>query len=127
MTICFLFSSLSCFLLCLDIFPIGVKGFDIFMKNLSVNVVLRNQYYRSTAGDDTDEVRDCHQAIKCIREIPRQLKVHCGSYHNEADKDDPEDDDLIRPEQIFKCPGSVFTPAQCCAVGKQEYRNCDKH
>ena len=41
-------------------------------------------------------------------------------------KDDPEDNDVFGTEQIFKCAGSVFAPAQRCTVGKQEDCDCDK-
>jgi len=79
----------------------GEHRFDV-LALLALVVVVRDLNDESGQRDEADEVRDRHETVRCVRDLPCERARHDGGYNDECDVDQLEDKhrDLLN---LFRC------------------------
>ena len=86
----------------------------------AVEVVSGNGHHGAGQGQHTDEVRDHHQAVEGIGEVPRKTQLHGSAHHSHAHEHHLVDAAPGGAEQVLHSLGAVVAPAQRGGVGEQQ-------
>ena len=102
----------SGFLLRLDIRESGVKRGFLAAAQVAADIVLCDLRDFTGEGDDADQVRDHHQAVEGVRQVPGQVVAHDCAAEDQQYEEHPVGDGPLFTQQILTGLGAVMAPAQ---------------
>ena len=102
-----------CFLLFLDIREGAEHRFQICVApDAAVDIVLCDFHHYAGEGDHTDQVRDHHETVEGVRQIPGEVIAHDGAAEDQQHEENPVGDGALFTEEILAGLGAVMAPAQ---------------
>ena len=104
----------------LDIREHGEHWFYVFSVDLAIYIVFCTLHYQRRKHQHSDQVRDHHQSIEGIRDIPGQLRFHDRTGQHNDHKDNAVHGNGFGSEQVFACGCSVVAPSKNGGVGEKQ-------
>ena len=95
-------------------------GLDVLAPDAAGKVVPGDVHHSAGQCQHAEEVRDHHQAVEGVGEVPRKTQLHGRAHDGHADKDDLIDAASRRAEEILHGLGAVVAPAEGGGVGEQQ-------
>ena len=89
------------------------------MAQIPVQIVPGDLGHHARQRDHTDQVRDHHQAVEGVRQIPRQVVPHDGAAEHQQHEQNPIGDGPLLAQQILGCLGAIMAPPQHRGKGEQ--------
>ena len=101
------------FLLFLDIREGAEHRFQICVApDAAVDIVLCDFHHYAGKGDHADQVRDHHETVEGVRQIPGEVIAHDGAAEDQQHEENPVGDGALFTEEILTGFGAVMAPAQ---------------
>ena len=116
----------SFFLFLLNILEGRIHRFNLQSAQMPVNIVLCDLCHRAGQYNNADQVRNHHQAIEGICQIPCQVFTQNRSEVNRDDKQDSIDDCQLFAQQVLAGFGAVMAPAKHSGVCEQHDGNSNE-
>lgn len=111
---------------CLDFRIVGKHRFDVPVLQNPVYVVVGQLDDDDRAGQHTDQVRDHHQSVEGVRNVPCQRGGHERARHDHQHEDYAVNSHCLDAAEIFHTFGAVVRPAEYGRVCEQKDAQCDK-
>ena len=110
----------------LKCFVVGKDRFDIFVLDLTGNVIFCDLHDQRTQNNNTDQVGEHHHSVEGVGNVPCQRRGHHGAQHNGDQVNDLKNDSSLGAKQIFPSLAAVVRPAQNGGKGEKEHGDGDE-
>ena len=87
-------------------------------------VLLGELDHHTGQAEESDQVRDRHEAVQGVGDVPDQRELQGGADHDDDDEGDLVDLHVLQTEEILKAAGAVEGPAEHSR--KREERDADR-